>query len=397
MNTKELHGPLKALAVNVWETRGHFGPDGGVCDGMPARLWTRPDPLVADLDTYAEYVKRDINVVIPRECLPFLSGEDMPEGFRGIDNRAWIELKDGDITDPEVYERLLPGSIFRWCGPNYYISLDKWGRTKIGDVIRFVRKLYGDWGDRKDLRIAVGPVMTYSDLLALCGDALCGKAVDFIIVRDGAGPDIQETEEVKSLSGPDDAAGIIRSAVNVKETSDFNGRIVIDGACADIHDIVIAVCLGIDGVMLRDIFASCIESPGRKLTRILNSKSAMQALAERIPERYVLSNIHNMENFRVDRSGYWTADCTDAFYKERFKDMKNPPDQKDKRLGELWKKASDYERCAQVGIRDGIRVDKTLDGWIGDLCAAVRRVMSVNRAKSIGWLGYVTEVCHRYL
>lgn len=396
MNTKELHGPLRALAVNTWETRGRISPE-LAHDSVPARLWTRPDPLVVDLDTYAEYIKREVNVVIPRECLPFLSGKEMPEGFRGIDCRAWIEIGDADIADPEVYKRMLPDAIFQWCSPKFYISLDKWGRTKIEDVIMFIRRLCCDWEDRDDLRIAVGPVMTYSDLLALCGDAVCGEKIDFIVIRDMAGPDIQETEETKNLSGPDDAAGIIRSAVNVRETSGFNGRIIVDGACADIHDIVIAFCLGIDGVMLRDIFASCIESPGRKLTRILNGSSAMQALAERIPERYVLSNIHNMENFRVDRSGYWTADYTDAFYKERFKDMKNPPEQKDKRLGELWKKASDYERCVQVGIRDSIRVDKMLDEWIEDLRSTMFCVMSVNRAASIGWLGYVTEVCHRYL
>lgn len=392
MNKKELHGPLRAFAVNTWESKGHANPEDISKSDITARIWTRPDPLVADPDTYMEYIGRGYNTVIPREFLQFLS--DIPESgdFHGIDSRAWIELLDTDITDPDIYKKLLPELIFKWCSPNIYISLDKWDQTKIGDVIMFIRKLHRDWDKREDLRIAVGPVLTYSDLLTLCEEQ-----IDYIIIRDPAGPDIQETELTKGLSGPDDAAGIIRSAMNVKDNTGYEGRIIIDGACADIHDVVIAICLGADGVMLRDIFTSCIESPGRKLTRLINSKSAMQTLAERLPERYVLSNIHNMENFRVDESGYWTADYTDKFYKERFKDMKNPPEQKDKRLGELWKKASEYERCRHNHIRDSIRIDKTLDGWTSDLFRALYGVITRNRTRNIGWLGYATELCHGYL
>jgi IMP dehydrogenase/GMP reductase len=111
-------------------------------------------------------------------------------------------------------------------------------------------------------------------------------------------------------------------------------KIVADGGIRNYSDLVKALALGADYVMIGGLFATCAEAAGKLYTK-------GRKLDQYLFDRY--------ENIRKDENGHWVGDYKQEFYDKHFGILENKPE-KTKALGKIYREF--YGMASKKGQRD---------------------------------------------
>lgn len=238
-------------------------------------------------------------------------------------------------------------------------------------------------------------------------------AIDYIRVGIGGGSGCITTSNV-SAHYPQ--ASLINKCYNIKqqlllETITEHGmtshkynkeilpKIVADGGIRNYDNVIKALALGADYVMIGSLFAQCIESAGSKVQKDDSRK---------------LPSLYKYDNFRIDNKGYVYGYYIEEFIKESIKPWEeclvNSPDkehaksQYDKQLKFLKEEKCIGQLCVKFfgmasadgqksisgkktktaeGITKWLPVKYTLKGWVENMVSYLRSAMSYTDCKTL--------------
>ena len=180
-------------------------------------------------------------------------------------------------------------------------------------------------------------------------------------------------------------------------------KIVADGGIRNYDNVIKALALGADYVMIGSLFAQCIESAGSKVQK---------DDSEKLP--YIEYPLYRFNNFRIDNKGYVYGYYTEEFINESIKPWEeclvNSPDkehaksQYDKQLKFLKEEKCIGQLCVKFfgmasadgqksisgkktktaeGITKWLPVKYTLKGWVENMASYLRSAMSYTDCKTL--------------
>jgi len=176
-------------------------------------------------------------------------------------------------------------------------------------------------------------------------------------------------------------------------------KIIADGGIRNYDNVIKALALGADYVMIGSLFAQCIESAGSKVQKDDSKK---------------LPSLYRYDNFRIDNKGYVYGYYIEEFIKESIKPWEeclvNSPDkehaksQYDKQLKFLKEEKCIGQLCVKFfgmasadgqksisgkktktaeGITKWLPVKYTLKGWVENMASYLRSAMSYTDCKTL--------------
>ena len=230
--------------------------------GKNLPLFTAPMDSVVDLKNYNIFLKNKINVVLPRTInfLEYYTTPNLSNNYRNnFISFGLNEIDDMVLNPNRVFSLLSDQKIL--------IDVANGHMQKVVDLCKEIKKA------RPDIIIMVGNIAnpkTY-ELYAKSG------CVDYVRVGIGNGNGCLTTKNA-TIGYP--MASLIHEINKIRKQYKFENMpfVVADGGMKDYSDIILALALGADYVMVGSIFNKAIESCGKNyLWKIrLNRKLALR-------------------------------------------------------------------------------------------------------------------------
>lgn len=209
-------------------------------------IFASPMDSVVDLNMYGEYEKNNIIPIIPRT-----KNNPIEDRIQKCKEGVWVAIS---LKEFEQYFVPLQGSI---CEGKVLIDIANGHMKKLYDLVRRVKQRCGD-----SLQVMVGNIAnpeTYREVVR--------SGADFVRLGIGAGNGCITTSNT-SIHYP--MASLIAETHKVKRQLQASGYkklpgIIADGGIRNYSDVIKALALGADYVMIGSLFARTIESPGKKI------------------------------------------------------------------------------------------------------------------------------------
>ena len=209
-------------------------------------IFASPMDSVVDLNMYGEYERNNIIPIIPRT-----KNNPIEDRIQKCKEGVWVAVS---LKEFEQYFVSLQGSINEG---KVLIDIANGHMKKLYDLVRRVKQRCGD-----SLQIMVGNIAnpeTYREVVR--------SGADFVRLGIGAGNGCITTSNT-SIHYP--MASLISETYKVKKQLQASGYkklpgIIADGGIRNYSDVIKALALGADYVMIGSLFARTIESPGKKI------------------------------------------------------------------------------------------------------------------------------------
>lgn len=209
-------------------------------------IFASPMDSVVDLNMYGEYEKNNIIPIIPRT-----KNNPIEDRIQKCKEGIWVAVS---LKEFEDYFVPLQGSINEG---KVLIDIANGHMRKLYDLVKRVKQRCGD-----SLQIMVGNIAnpeTYREVVR--------SGADYVRLGIGAGNGCITTSNT-SIHYP--MASLIAETYKVKRQLQASGykklpRIIADGGIRNYSDVIKALALGADYVMIGSLFARTIESPGKKI------------------------------------------------------------------------------------------------------------------------------------
>lgn len=209
-------------------------------------IFASPMDSVVDSKMYREYEKNNIIPIIPRT-----KNNPIEDRLQKCKEGVWVAVS---LKEFEQYFVPLQGVI---CEGKVLIDIANGHMKKLYDLVKRAKQKCGDL-----LQIMVGNIAnpeTYREVVR--------SGADYVRLGIGAGNGCITTSNT-SIHYP--MASLIAETYKVKRQLMANGykklpRIIADGGIRNYSDVIKALALGADYVMIGSLFARTIESPGKKI------------------------------------------------------------------------------------------------------------------------------------
>ena len=312
-------------------------------------IFASPMDSVVDLNMYGEYEKNNIIPIIPRT-----KNNPIEDRIQKCKEGVWVavSLKEFEDYFVPLQESINEGKVL--------IDIANGHMKKLYDLVRRVKQRCGD-----SLQIMVGNIAnpeTYREVAR--------SGADYVRLGIGAGNGCITTSNT-SIHYP--MASLISETRKVKRQLQASGykklpNIIADGGIRNYSDVIKALALGADYVMIGSLFARTIESPGKKIFNLgLGVK------------------IDDFEDLRYDwNRKIWTGKISPSAPK-RLRDRFIPGTID---LGEIYVKfygmaskegqiaMSGAKTTTSEGITKVLSVEYTIAGWIENMRDYLKSAMS---------------------
>lgn len=310
-------------------------------------IFAAPMSTVVDLDNYDTFYKNHIYAIIPRN-IPW------EERKARIEHGDWVA-----VSLKEFEDYICATTNFEKLQPTYklkiLIDVANGNMSKIFKLCEKAKEIHGEHITLMAGNIA--NVQTY--------DMYCNYGIDYVRVGIGGG---MACTTSSNCSVHDGMASMLSEMSIVKSNREFKGKfctkIIADGGSRNFSDIIKALSLGADYVMLGGLLSSCIESAGD------------------IYEKDIVGN-----HIKVDKASLKKEDGNYVTYDGPFGDKVVHY----MLYKEFYGMASKYGQIAingkktktSEGIKKEILIQTDLPTWTDNMCAYLRSAMSYCGIKDI--------------
>lgn len=334
-------------------------------DGM-LPIFTAPMSTVVDTQNYDLFYENHLFAILPRNINWEIRKEWIYKG-------KWVAVSLGEFEDFICKE-----DNFRQCPNDYHlrivIDVANGHMKKIFMLSCLAKTIHGN-----HLEIMSGNIAnpkTYDDY--------CGAYIDYVRVGIGGGAGCITSSNTGIHDG---IASLLYDINSYKAYRKANGKfwtkVIADGGIRGYADVIKALALGADYVMIGSVFAQCMESAGEKTYKTTTSKTSLSF------------NIEIYKDFEIDKNGNWSAYYADEYitalieelqswkYNERIASLKEK-----KFIGPISVKffgmaSSDGQKSISgektktaEGITKYLPVLYTLNGWTKNMISYLRSAMS---------------------
>lgn len=314
-------------------------------------IFASPMDSVVDLNMYGEYEKNNIIPIIPRT-----KNNPIEDRIQKCKEGVWVAVS---LKEFEQYFVPLQGSINEG---KVLIDIANGHMKKLYDLVKRVKQRCGD-----SLQIMVGNIAnpeTYREVVR--------AGADFVRLGIGAGNGCITTSNT-SIHYP--MASLISETYKVKRQLQASGYkklpgIIADGGIRNYSDVIKALALGADYVMIGSLFARTIEGPGKKIFNNFRDRDA---------------EVTNFEDLHYDWDRkVWTGKLS-ASAPKRLKDRFIPGTID---VGEIYVKfygmaskdgqvaMNGAKTTTSEGITKVLSVEYTIAGWVENMRDYLKSAMS---------------------
>lgn len=306
-------------------------------DGM-LPIFTAPMDTVVDHKNSIDFINNKINVIHPRmdnQEIPMVSCNKFEWYSYGLTDFQRIFLKEKN----EVVNN--PNAIF-------YVLLDvaNGHMDSILEATRDAKKLYGD-----SLILMVGNVANPSTFIQLAR-----AGADYIRIGIGNGGGCLTTEQT-GVGYP--MASLIEKCAFQKNYHNLNTKIVADGGMKKYADIIKALALGADYVMLGTILNKTLESCGEEYVKVNDAYVPIATYDQWVKDRYIVG-VGEDDEFKKLRLIY------DGILYKKFRGMST------KEVQAKWGR----DPKTSEGVIKYQKVEYTLQGWVDNFTHYLKSAMS---------------------
>lgn len=310
-------------------------------------IFAAPMSTVVDLDNYDTFYKNHIYAIIPRNITWELRKTC-------IDNGDWVavSLKEFEeyICTATNFERLLPSYNLK-----ILIDVANGNMSKIFKLCKKAKEIHGE-----NITIMAGNIANEKTY-----DMYCNYGIDYVRVGIGGGLGCTTSS---NCSIHDGMASMLNEMYNVKMNrmlkNKFCTKIIADGGVRNYSDVIKALGLGADYVMIGGLLSSCLESAG---------------------DIYEKDSFDN--HVKIDKASLFMEDGN--FFAKNELHSKN--DIYHILYKEFYGMASKYGQIAingkktktAEGIKKEILITTDLSTWTDNMCAYLRSAMSYCGIKDI--------------
>ena len=333
-------------------------------------LFTAPMDTVVNIKNFELFEKNGIIPILPRteseEDRIMFAISSRWAAFSLQEFEKWF-LGNVKLTDKITHIRAL-------------IDIANGHVSKLYELVRKSKQIYGN-----SIEIMVGNIAN-PETYRVCVEA----RVYGVRLGIGGGQGCITTSNVGTHYGQ---ASLISDVYAIKQeyiergaNKDSLPKIIADGGIRNYSDIIKALALGSDYVMVGSVFSRMMESSAVKL---MDRGMADKKINLRFP-------IENYENLKYE-NGYWTGEYTDEFIKHLAKGGRNV-EKETKVIGEIHAKfygmASKAGQIAMKGkkvhtsegIEKLIPVTYTMKTWVENMTDYLRSAMSYTNSRTLGEL-----------
>lgn len=338
-------------------------------------LFTAPMDSVVGVDNYELFENEGINTILPRT-------ETLVSRTATVKNGYWAAFS---LTEFENIFCDSNDTITDFTGAlHVLIDVANGHMQCIFDLCKKAKEIYGS-----NIVLMVGNIAnpkTYEEYARI--------GVDYIRCSVGSGACCLTSSNTSIHYG---IASLINEIYQIKQhLLTFCGykqcpKIVADGGIRNYSDVIKALALGADYVMVGSVFSKMLESSARKTIR-------SQKLDLNLPkDRY--SKIYR-------KDGKWIGEYTDEFVSEMAltRNIKSDEIEKTKLIGDIYAviygMASSYGQIAMngskthtsEGLKKVVTVDYTMHGWCENMKDYLRSAMSYCDSKTLDEFREKTEL-----
>ena len=358
---------IKPAVLSTIEHRAECNP---YDENSKLPLFTAPMDTVVNIKNFGLFEKNGIIPILPRteseEDRIMFAISSRWAAFSLQEFEKWF-LGNVKLTDKITHIRAL-------------IDIANGHVSKLYELVRKSKQIYGD-----SIEIMVGNIAN-PETYRVCVEA----QVYGVRLGIGGGQGCITTSNVGTHYGQ---ASLISDVYAIKQeyiergaNKDSLPKIIADGGIRNYSDIIKALALGSDYVMVGSVFSRMMESAAVKL---MDRGMADKKINLRFP-------IENYENLKYE-NGYWTGEYTDEFIKHLAKGGRNV-EKETKVIGEIHAKfygmASKAGQIAMKGkkvhtsegIEKLIPVTYTMKTWVENMTDYLRSAMSYTNSRTLGEL-----------
>jgi len=284
----------------------------------PLPIFAAPMSTIVDIDSYSRFKKNGISPILPRNI-------DLSTRLEYAKNGDWAAFSLDEFIDEFVKKEAKPSAgshVMR-----VLVDVANGHMSMLIETCKAAKEKYGH-----QLKIMAGNVANPATYRAYA-DA----KIDYIRVGVGGGSGCITSTQT-AIHYP--MASLVYDIASLRHIRRDgmkymnDPKIVADGGIRNYSDLVKALALGADYVMIGGLFATCAEAAGKLYTK-------GRKLDQYLFDRY--------ENIRKDENGHWVGDYKQEFYDKHFGILENKPE-KTKALGKIYREF--YGMASKKGQRD---------------------------------------------
>lgn len=225
-------------------------------------IFVAPMSSVISIENYQEFIDEGVTPVIPRSV-------PLDERVAMLLNGIWTAVSLQEFVDlfieeeSDYYETIITGVKYNVC-----VDIANGHMTHLYDLCEKAKRESMLRG--YELNIMTGNIANVETYRYICG---CNKTmqeefgintVDYIRCGIGAGFGCITASNVSTYYP---MASLIDEIKHVKNVEEYAPLIIADGGVRNYSDVIKALALGADYVMIGSLFAKCIESCGTKIRK----------------------------------------------------------------------------------------------------------------------------------
>lgn len=329
-------------------------------------LFTAPMDSVVSINNFELFEKNNIIPILPRT-------ETLADRLAYSEDGKWAafsmqefeaHFSKSDLFKPNKNKQL-----------KVLIDIANGHVAKLYELVRSAKKIYSD-----SIQVMVGNIAN-PETYRICIES----KVDYVRCSIGTGCGCITCSNT-AIGYP--IASLISEIAEIKREYVGRGlinptKIVADGGIRNYSDVVKALALGADYVMVGSVFSKMLESAAIK---IMDRKANNKKISLRFPiERY--------ENLKCN-DGCWVGDYTDEFVFE-MKEKGREVEKSNHSIGEIYARfygmASKAGQIAMKGkkvhtsegIEKSLQVTYTIGTWVENMTDYLRSAMSYTNSKSL--------------
>lgn len=307
-------------------------------------IFTAPMSTVVDVENYELFTQNKIHAILPRNI-------DFDVRYNEcINNHKWAAFSLKEFETYFISENK------KFSFAQVLIDVANGHMKKIFDLVKKAKTLHKD-----NLVIMVGNIANPQTYREVCE---CGA--DYVRCGIGSGCGCI-TSSNTAIHYPlasliDEIAQVKKEVFREKNGIAWNKmpKIIADGGIRNYSDVIKALALGADYVMVGSVFAKMKESAGKSFFRYKNC------------DKPIISSVKDMEQVVYRNNKYWMHDeeveMVKIFYGMASKNGQND-------LG--------LEKKTAEGITKELKVEYTMQGWVENMIDYLKSAMSYCDCHSI--------------
>lgn len=225
-------------------------------------IFAAPMSSVTSTDNYQDFIDEGITPIIPRN-IPLVNRIEMLKNgiWTAVSLNEFVELFVEEETD--YYEDIVTG-----CKYNVCVDIANGHMLHLYDLCEMAKRQAMTNG--YELNIMTGNIANKDTFQYICDcntkmqDEIGQNVIDFIRCGIGSGAGCLTASNV-SVYYP--MASLIDEINDIKNNEEYPPMVIADGGVRNYSDVIKALALGADYVMIGSLFAKCVESCGTKIRK----------------------------------------------------------------------------------------------------------------------------------